>query len=447
MTMYIFAGPTLSAEEGELELDATFLPPAAQGDVYRAALDKPWAIGIIDGYFERIPSVSHKEVLWAMSQGIHVFGSASMGALRAAELALFGMEGVGAVYQAFMCGEIEADDEVAVAHAPAEQGYRAVSEAMVNLRATLKAAAKAGVLSEGARAALERIAKELFYADRCYPMLFWYAQKAGIDPGELGALKAFLPRGRVNQKREDALAMLRHMRARFEESQAPKRVRYAFEHTDAWEYIRSNVSRKPVSADASASVTEALIEELKVAGAFAAARKGALARALALDAARRQGRAVQGAALLDAVDGFRRDRGLFTPEAFQRWLADQRIEDPERFFQSEAQVRWVETMFEADVARNLPDFLRRVGEYGPLLGRALDKQRVLAELGPRGARLAEAGETEEGLVRWYFEERLGRPVPQDLAGYAREAGFADAQALRRAALAERCYLRRACPRP
>src|SRR6185503_9427900 len=117
MKVYLFTGPSLSAEEGKKELDAIYRPPAAQGDVYRAALDAPRAIGIIDGYFERIPSVSHKEVLWAMAQGIHVFGSASMGALRAAELAAFGMEGVGVIYEAFKRGELDADDEVAVAHA------------------------------------------------------------------------------------------------------------------------------------------------------------------------------------------------------------------------------------------------------------------------------------------------------------------------------------------
>ena len=71
------------------------------------------AIGIIDGYFENIPSVWHKEILWAMSQGIHVFGSASMGALRAAELAPFGMEGVGAIFEAYRDGWLEDDDEVA----------------------------------------------------------------------------------------------------------------------------------------------------------------------------------------------------------------------------------------------------------------------------------------------------------------------------------------------
>jgi hypothetical protein len=68
-----------------------------------------------------------------MKQGVHVFGAASMGALRAAELAAFGLEGVGDIYEAFASGALEDDDE-------AEGGYRPLSEAMVNIRPTLQAA-------------------------------------------------------------------------------------------------------------------------------------------------------------------------------------------------------------------------------------------------------------------------------------------------------------------
>jgi hypothetical protein len=143
--IYVFVGPTLSAEEARKELDAVYLPPAAQGDVYRAARERPEAIGLIDGYFERVPAVWHKELLWAMAEGIHVYGSASMGALRAAELAPFGMRGFGATFEAFLHGDLEDDDEVAVMHAPAEEGYRPLSEAMVNIRATLASAERAEV--------------------------------------------------------------------------------------------------------------------------------------------------------------------------------------------------------------------------------------------------------------------------------------------------------------
>ena len=91
MSIYVFVGPTMGIDEASKYLDATFLAPVAQGDVYRIASQGARTIGIIDGYFESVPAVWHKEILWAMSQGVQVFGSASMGACRAAELHVFGM--------------------------------------------------------------------------------------------------------------------------------------------------------------------------------------------------------------------------------------------------------------------------------------------------------------------------------------------------------------------
>ena len=44
------------------------------------------------------------------------------------------MIGVGAIYRDYAAGRLVADDEVAVAHLPAERGYRATSDALVNLR-------------------------------------------------------------------------------------------------------------------------------------------------------------------------------------------------------------------------------------------------------------------------------------------------------------------------
>ncbi|MDI1430200.1 TfuA-like protein [Polyangium sorediatum] len=243
MTFYIFTGPTVSIKEGERWLEAVFLPPAAQGDVYRAALAKPVAIGIIDGYFERVPAVSHKEILWAMAQGVHVLGAASMGALRAAELATFGMEGVGTIYEAYARGDLQADDEVAVAHALAEEGYRPLSEALVNIRATLRAAEQVSAISTATRVRLEEIAQGLFYPDRCYPILLRRAAMVGLPSEQLDALQSFLREGRVDQKRLDAITLLRTMRERFASGVEPKRVGYPFEPTDAWECIRERAER------------------------------------------------------------------------------------------------------------------------------------------------------------------------------------------------------------
>jgi hypothetical protein len=440
--IYIFTGPTLSAEEGRAGLDATFLPPVAQGDVYRATRERPVAIGIIDGYFERVPAVWHKEILWAMSEGIHVFGSASMGALRAAELAPFGMEGVGSIFESFQRGELEDDDEVTVAHGSAEDGYRLLSEAMVNIRATLAAAEAERVVGGQTRTVLEQVAKGLFYVERAWPTVLARAAREGVPAPELEALRAWLPRGRVDQKRRDALAMLRAMRERLAEGLAPKQVHYHFEHTDAWEEVRRRASRLPLGgADSGSVVPEALLDELRLRGALTVAQRAALARALAVEQSSRLGRSVDAVELQRTAERFRVERGLHSAGDFARWREAQHVEHLERFLEDESHVRWVETLFATDALRHLPDHLRATGEYGSLLERARDKERVLATHGLPQPLLADAGVTEAELWRWFFEQRLGRPVPGDLNRYAHDSGFAGVDALRRAVLREHCYER------
>lgn len=234
MTVAVFIGPTCRRAEAEAVLDALYLPPVAQGKLYRAARTRPRAIGIVDGYFQQTPAVWHKEILWAMAQGIHVFGSASMGALRAAELAPFGMEGIGRIFEAFRDGLLEDDDEVAVTHGPAELGYVATSEAMVDIRATLSRAEASGIIGGAVRSALEQHAKDLFYADRSYPRLLADGRAMGLPRADLDGLRAWLPEGKVDRKRADALAMLHHIGAWLDTDPAPKRVRYRFEHTAMW---------------------------------------------------------------------------------------------------------------------------------------------------------------------------------------------------------------------
>jgi hypothetical protein len=442
--IYVFVGPTLSAEEARKELDAVYLPPAAQGDVYRAARERPEAIGLIDGYFERVPAVWHKELLWAMAEGIHVYGSASMGALRAAELAPFGMRGFGATFEAFLHGDLEDDDEVAVMHAPAEEGYRPLSEAMVNIRATLASAERAEVIGTATRTALERLAKGLHYPERDYPTLLTLARQEGLSAAELERFRVWLPRGRVNQKREDALAMLRGMREELARRPGPKRVAYSLSRTDAWEEARRRAEQLGPAPEVQgeAPLRESLLEELRISGTFPRAREGALLRALAVEEAMRQGLTVQEDELREVSEAFRRERGLLESGQYERWLEEQHVEDPVAFFETEVQLRRVEALLEPDIAWYLPDQLRATGEYGPLLERVRQKEQVLAGSGLETPGLAEAGlSTEEELWAWYFQERLGRPAPEDLGAYARSQGFEDEDALRRAVLRERCFLR------
>ena len=441
MSVYVFTGPTLSAEEARTVLDAVYLPPVSQGDVYRVSFRRPTAIGIIDGYFERIPAVWHKEILWAMSHGIHVFGSASMGALRAAELESFGMEGVGAIFENFRDGTFTDDDEVALGHA-LESGYRQLSEAMVNIRYTLAAAASAGVIRQETRNVLEHIAKSAFYLERDYNLLLSRAADEGVCSSELEALRLWIPYGRVDQKRADALAMLRVIRDRLAAGLEPKRVSFNFEYTDMWDQARFMAGE--LAADGTTVVVDALLEELRLDGpTYTRIRQGALARALAVNEAQRQCMTANEERVLATAEDFRTERGLLTSADADRWMKEHHVgpEQWTRLMEDEARLRWVDRLAEGELTAVLVDQLRVTGEYGPLLERVHDKSRTLEAGGLENPSLDEVGLTEHELLRWYFEQRLYRRVPADVPAYARAVGFPDEEAFRRAVLRDFCYVR------
>ncbi len=166
----VFLGPSLSLAEARRIVQADFRPPAGQGDIFRACAAGPPAIALIDGIFRDAPTVRHREILWALSQGIPVFGAASMGALRAAELSSQGMIGVGLIYRWYRRFALLPDDAVAVTHAPAELGGQALSGALVDIRRSLKAAVRRGQLSGEVAAGHLRRLTDLPFPERHLPM-------------------------------------------------------------------------------------------------------------------------------------------------------------------------------------------------------------------------------------------------------------------------------------
>ena len=201
----VFVGPTLPAAEAQRLLPgATIAPPVAVGEVFALlGMRGLRRLAIIDGYFERMAAVWHKELLLALERGIEVWGASSMGALRAAELAPFGMRGVGVIYRAFARGVYTADDEVAVAHLPAEAGYRAVSDALVNLRAGI---ARCPGLTAPVRAKLVELARRRFYRERSLAQLVADAGAEDMPKRQVAALAAQLV---PDQKAADARLLLR----------------------------------------------------------------------------------------------------------------------------------------------------------------------------------------------------------------------------------------------
>ncbi|MFE1824010.1 TfuA-like protein [Streptomyces anulatus] len=178
MSVHVFSGPTVSAARVREALpDAVTHPPVRHGDLMRLGAGPGDTVLIIDGLWHQSAPVRHKEILALLADGVAVVGAASMGALRAAELAPYGMVGIGRIFEGFRSGALDADDEVAVLHT--EDG-RPLSEALVNLRAALTRAAADGQMETTEATRLANLARSLPYTRRSWAALGRLAAGEGL---------------------------------------------------------------------------------------------------------------------------------------------------------------------------------------------------------------------------------------------------------------------------
>ncbi|MFD9698213.1 TfuA-like protein [Lentzea sp. NPDC059081] len=171
VTVHVFTGPTLTgAAARELVRRAVVHPPVAHGDLLRIPFLPGDVVVIVDGYYHQAAAVRHKEILALLDSGVSVVGCSSMGALRAAELDMYGMVGNGRVYEMFRDGVVDADDEVAVAHTPAPE-YRKLSEPLVTIRHVVACAVRDGHVSSSDGEAVVAFARRLPYTARSWRAL------------------------------------------------------------------------------------------------------------------------------------------------------------------------------------------------------------------------------------------------------------------------------------
>jgi len=215
-----FLGPSLSAREAaRVAPGCQVLPPARQGDLWRALALRPRVLALIDGTFGHVPSVWHHELLDALEAGVAVFGGASMGALRAAELSAHGMVGVGRIFEAYRDGRLTGDDEVALLHGPAELQFRPLTTPLVDVRAASERGLEEGALSARQARALVRAASDLHYMERTWPRVLEAARPA-LGGTAHSWLTALVASRRPDPKGEDARATLAAASA-FARSNAP----------------------------------------------------------------------------------------------------------------------------------------------------------------------------------------------------------------------------------
>ena len=207
----LFIGPSVPTNLVRDLFPGEILPPIRRGDLDELLARKapPELVGIVDGQFLQALAVSPKEVLRALDRSVRVYGSSSIGALRAVECGPFGMTGVGEIYRMYADGELDADDEVAIFVDPETQ--RPLSEPMVNIRVALRVAVAQGLITAATGELATALAKALYFPERSYQDLLHVLQ-GSVDDAQHAALTDFLTSGRApDQKRADALALMHDM--------------------------------------------------------------------------------------------------------------------------------------------------------------------------------------------------------------------------------------------
>ena len=329
MSTYVFVGPTIPVREAKYSLDATYLPPVSQGDIASLLRQRPRIIGIIDGYFESVPAVWHKEILLALSSGVQVVGSASFGALRAVELARYGMIGIGEIFQWYRDGVIDADDEVAIRHASQESEYRGVSEAMVNMRSTFQAARDQSIISPATADTLIAICKRTHYAQRSYAAALDQGAAAGLPERELSALRAFLKEHRVDQKKLDAIAMLEHI-AGMEKSERVPVATFELQYTTRLDELMDRDVRVDPAGEINLTPDTLVAHCAADHEAFEQLNERAATTRLVLDLAERLGVGVSDAEIQAGTKDFHESLGLTTDDAAAQWARQNHLTAPER---------------------------------------------------------------------------------------------------------------------
>lgn len=406
----IFAGPTISHTQIKRFPDCICLPPVKHGDILRCLKQMPVALGIIDGYFEGAPSVWHKEILYALDQGVHVYGGSSMGALRAAELHPFGMQGVGKVFEWYRDGVITDDDEVAVLHGPEEAGFMMASEPMVNIRATLDLAREHEVINEGQKKALVDAAKSTFYKHRSWTSLLETSHELFDDETLNAVLEDWLSGNRVDIKKIDAIQLLTTMHQSSAEHEIKHQPNFHFEWTNVWDKAFHQHENWQSDATSLLDNHQQVVDQLRLdPDRFERYRDKALLSLLARNSIPIE---LQENDLKSALAQFRIDNGLGLRSQLLDYMSDADLNESQltELLKNASRVRLC-LQAAGDLQASIVEQLKLDGNYLTLLNVVKLKQEFMqsAVFNPDDPEIL-----PPQMLAWYFGDRLGTSIPKRL---------------------------------
>lgn len=209
----IYTGLSLPFSEAKEILDShddievVYKRPIKRGDLSHDIKENPDIIAIIDGVFHQNSAVGHREILSVMKKGVKVYGSSSMGALRASELDVLGMEGIGYCYNEYASGNVTSDDDVAVMLN--SETLEALSVPLISMNYVFTNAVAENIITKEEKDELIKITKETYYPKRNYAQTL---SQSSLDADKKGKLIDFI-RTSKDIKKEDAKELLNHIKS------------------------------------------------------------------------------------------------------------------------------------------------------------------------------------------------------------------------------------------
>lgn len=203
----VFGGPSISQDLRSRYSEFHFRGPAQQGDIYQAAeFGRSERLVILDGYYKSVPAVWHKEIIFALNKGISVVGAASLGALRAVELEMYGMQGYGRIFSWYRDGFLTRDPDVAVAHTGEHDDYRTLTIPIVNILASLKDNSK--IIDDSTIEHTLAIARSIYFEQRTLSALLSKIQVSDLQYAAKELILDILANSYIDQKHIDSAATL-----------------------------------------------------------------------------------------------------------------------------------------------------------------------------------------------------------------------------------------------
>jgi hypothetical protein len=144
-SIVVFLGPSCDLSLAREALKADYRPPARRGDMASAA-SSARIIVLIDGCLIHYYPPSPTEIWEVIESGVIVYGAASLGAMRGVELRRHGMRATGWVFERYLDGSIDCDDEVVVLFN--EQTGTPTTVPLVRVRYALECLGRQGLVND-----------------------------------------------------------------------------------------------------------------------------------------------------------------------------------------------------------------------------------------------------------------------------------------------------------